>query len=188
MAEDYTGVPRDDNKALSAIGRQIRYSDVLKPWMRAYAEWLMLECESIPTRTLRRTRARGLATAPLSDGQLRALEARADFIKYCEDLRAGPLEQARAKFRQRFPQYIDAHAQALQLATEAKDYKAMAFITEPVLNRVIPVRSEAQPAAQVNIVLTPGQMQGVSATYVAPVVEVEEALIDSSSADPHPTD
>ena len=169
--------PRSGRNALLQVGRQVRYGTMLTPWMLAYAEWLILECIEPPKISARTTRARGLARAPVASHHLKLLEARDDFVDYCDELRKGPLERARARFQQAFPTYIEAHATALTLATEAKDYKAMASIAEPVLDRVIPKKSDVIAAPVVHITLTPQQMQGV-ASYVAPVLTVDDADIE----------
>lgn len=145
--------------------------------MQAYAEWLCLECLDFPSTTSRRVNARRLAHAPVSNLQLKLLEEREDFVAYCEALRAGPLEQARAKFISAFPTYIAAHREALDLATQAGDYTAMARIAEPVLDRVVPKKAENMQATQVNITLSPNQLSGVAATYQAPEILVEEVIV-----------
>ena len=160
--------PLGRRDAILATGRQIRDARVLKPWMRAYAEWLMLACELRPKASVRRSRAAGLARAPVGLNHLRLLEQRTDFVSYCEDLAAGPLEAARARFVSRFPEYIEAHHEALTLARGEGDYRAMAQIAEPVLDRVMPKKSEAAAAAQVTIVLTPEQLQRSTTAYAAP--------------------
>lgn len=141
--------------------------------MLAYAEWLVLECDERPTRSSRLARARGFARAPVYDTVLRELEKRPDFVKYCEELGKGPLEQARAKFMSKFPTYVEAHAEALDNARRAQDYGAVARIAEPVLDRIIPRKVEGNVApAAVTIVLTPQQAAGIRA-YVAPAIAVE---------------
>lgn len=165
--------PQSERDAVAATGRQVRYERVLRPWMLAYAEWLMLECIERPTRTARRVRARALARAPISDTALRELEQRKDFADYCDELAKGPLEQARARFAAAFPTYVEAHAEALDLARRAQDYTAAARIAEPVLDRIIPRKVEGVTApTAVTIVLTPQQAAGVRA-YAAPVITVE---------------
>lgn len=148
------------------------------PWMQAFAEWLCLECLEYPSTTARRVNARRLAHAPVSNLQLKLLEERDDFVAYCDALRAGPLEQARAKFVSAFPTYIERHREALDLATQAGDYTAMARIAEPVLDRVVPKKAEFGSVAAITIQLTPQQTQGVM-TYSAPELIVEEAQIES---------
>ena len=175
--------PLGRRDAILATGRQIRDARVLKPWMRAYAEWLMLACEIRPKASVRRSRAAGLARAPVGLNHLRLLEQRTDFVSYCEDLAAGPLEAARARFVSRFPEYIEAHHEALTLARGEGDYRAMAQIAEPVLDRVYPKKLEGNAAAQVIIVLTPEQVKGVSAAYSAPPLLVAEVLAPTTDDD-----
>ena len=99
---------------------------------------------------------------------------REDFQGYCDELRAGPVEAARARFASRFPEYVEAHFDALRAAQTENDYRAVAQITEPVLDRVYPKKGEAPAAAaQVNIVLTSEQGAAFATEYVAPEIEVE---------------
>ena len=141
--------------------------------MFAYAEWLVLECDERPTRTQRLVRAKGFARAPVYDRVLRELEERPDFVKYCDALAAGPLEEARAKFMAKFPTYVEAHAGALESARLANDYTAVARIAEPVLDRIIPRKVEGTTApTAITIVLTPQQAAGIRA-YAAPAIAIE---------------
>ena len=159
---------------MQRVGRTIRYGTALTPWMLAYAEWLVLECVVPPKLVHRTTRARGLARAPITIHQLRLLEVREDFVAYCGELAKGPLEAARAKFASSFPTYVEAHRKALDSAVSAGDYKAIGALAEPVLDRVYPKKAENVAATQVNITLTPTQLQGMTA-YAAPLLTVEEA-------------
>ena len=161
-------------RASAAAGRDARHGTVLRPWMRAYAEFVMLEATPETTQHTRIQRARQLSRLPLSRSALAALEAREDFQAYCDELRAGPVELARTRFASRFPEYVEAHFDALKAAQTADDYRAVAQITEPVLDRVYPKKGDsAAVAAQINVVLTSEQAAGFSETYEAPVVEVE---------------
>ena len=162
-------------------GEQIRFGP-LQPWMFAYGEWLMLGCLQPPPRSQRTAKCRSLSRMALTDRQLRLLEAREDFTKYCDELAKGPLEEARAKFVRHFPEYIEAHAEALDSARRAGDYTAVARIAEPVLDRVVPKKAEGVTAAQVTVMLTPQQIAGVS-TYIAPPMLVQEATPEPLAPD-----
>lgn len=158
------------------------------PWMAAYAEWLILECLQPPTRTERFAKARFLARAAVTNRHLYLLEERPDFLDYCDQLRTGPLEAARTKFMQALPKYIDRHAEALDLATDARDYNAMARITEPALDRVFPKKVDAgMMATQVVIQLTESQVRGTRADYTAPPLLVSEVPASSDDTDPPAT-
>lgn len=165
--------PRGDRASMRRTGEQIRFGP-LQPWMFAYGEWLVLTCLTPPTRTTRIAKMRSLSRTPVNDRQVRELEARDDFAKYCDELAKGPLEEARAKFVRHFPEYIEAHAEALDSARRAGDYTAVARIAEPVLDRVVPRKAEGIQATQVTVVLTPQQVAGVHA-YSAPPILVQEA-------------
>ncbi len=178
--EAASGAPEGERSALKRIGDSIRYSPALMPWMRAYAEWLTLGCLEPPKVSMRLNKARGFAHAPVSNGQIKLLEARADFAAYVLDLQSGPLERARKRFEAAFPEYVEAHAQALAQARDANDYTAVARIAEPVLDRVMPRKAENAQATQVNITLSPNQLAGVSAAYIAPVMDVEEVVTEAT--------
>lgn len=176
MQKNNSGVqnPLSDRENMKRTSRQIKYSTVLTPWMLAYAEWLTLECLDPPKIVLRTSRARELSRSPVASSGIRDLEARLDFRAYCNELARGPLERARAKFVAAFPEYISAHRDALDSARSVGDYRAMAQIAEPVLDRVYPKKAEGMQAQQVTIVLSPTQQQGVSAAYAAPLLIVDE--------------
>jgi hypothetical protein len=176
-AEDASGVVQTEGQraAMRRVGDQIRYSPALYPWMRAYAEWLTLECIEPPKRSQRTMKARSFAHAPINNTVLLTLEARADFVAYTRDLENGPLERARNRFQAAFPEYVEAHKEALDLARDAKDYNAVARIAEPVLDRVLPKKAENAAAASVTIVLAPEQMKAI-ATYEAPAMLVDTVV------------
>ncbi len=177
--ENKSGVVTEGQRAaVRRVGDQIRYSPALYPWMRAYAEWLTLQCIEPPKLSARTAKARSFAHAPVTIEHLKQLEARSDYVAYVRDLEAGPLERARNKFMNAYPEYVDAHGEALALARDAKDYNAIARIAEPVLDRVIPKKSEGGGAAQVLITLSPNQLAGVSAAYVAPPMLVDEVVVE----------
>jgi hypothetical protein len=178
-AAQFGVVTEGQRAALRRVGDQIRHSPGLYPWMRAYAEWLTLECVEIPKISGRMAKARGMARAPVSNLQLKLLEARPDFITYVKELESGPLERARRRFEASFPEYVEAHREALDAARDANDYTAIARIAEPVLDRVMPKRSDNAQATQVNITLSPNQLAGVSASYEAPPMVVDEVVVEA---------
>lgn len=168
-------ISESQRNAVRRMGDAVRYAPHLKPWMQAYAEWLTLAVTHDPTITERRAKVGKLAHLPITTKQLKLLEARPDFITYVRDLRAGPLEQARERFMRAYPEYIDAHKEALDLARDARDYTAIARIAEPVLDRVVSKKSEGTAAAAVTIVLAPNQLQAM-ATYEAPTMLVDTVV------------
>lgn len=161
-----------ERAAIRRIGDQIRYAPALYPWMRAFAEWMTLECLEPPRTALRLKKARFFARAPVTQSQLKLLEARPDYVTYVRELQLGPLERARERFQSAFPEYVEAHREALDLARDKEDYNAIARITEPVLDRVLPKKSELAAAPSVTVVLAPEQMRAI-ATYEAPPMLVE---------------
>jgi hypothetical protein len=174
--------PSSGRDAIQRVGRAIRYGANLSAWMLAYGEWLVLECIEAPKVSERTKRARGLARAPVTINQLRELEKRDDFVSYCDELRKGPLEQARAKFAAAFPTYIERHRMALDIATDARDVNAIARLTEPVLDRVMPKKTEAAAAPTVQIILTQAQLQSVAA-YTAPEMTVDAEVVEPDATE-----
>jgi hypothetical protein len=172
-AEADGGQVTGNNVRIRQTGDAIRYGEGLRPWMYAYAEWLVLGCVGPPSQAQRLAKARALAHSPVNGGHLRLLSARPDFIAYQRELERGPLEAARAKFVSAFPEYVDAHREALDMARDKLDYSAMARIAEPVLDRVVPKRSEAVAATQVNITLTPAQLGSLDADEAPPLLVSE---------------
>lgn len=178
LAERERGVvPLGNAAAIRRVGETIRYSPALTPWMCAYAEWLTLG-NIAPTWTQKVTKARGLSRAPVSRKQLVLLEARPDFLAYVRDLESGPLERARARFQSAFPEYVEAHKEALDKARDANDYAAVARIAEPVLDRVLPKKTDGGGATQVSITLSASQLAGISASYTPPKMLVDEVVAD----------
>lgn len=171
-------VTEGQRAALRRIGDQIRYSPALYPWMRAYAEWMTLECHETPKWSQRVAKVRSFAHAPIAVNQLKLLEARPDFVTYVRELQLGPLERARERFQAAYPEYVEAHREALDLARDKGDYNAIARIAEPVLDRVMPKKAEGGGAAQVTITLSASQLAGVSATYEAPAMLVDEVVAE----------
>ena len=153
------------------VAKNIRYSQYLRPWMMAYAEWLILG-EEVRTITARIVEASQLSRSKISQRALGDLEGRRDFMAYCDELARGPLEQARAKYMRLLPEYIAAHKEALDGARQDKDWKTVASIAESAVDRVLPKKQEAVAATQVNVVISAEQLKGF-AEYTAPEVEVE---------------
>lgn len=176
-------VPTRHSRARTrATGNAIVYGEVLRPWMCAYAEWLILETAEAPTRLERRMKANSLARASLTDRHLKALHGRPDFQEYCGELQRGPLEAARAKFRSRFPEYVDAHYEALQLARADGDHRGVAQIAEAALERIMPKKAEVAAATQVNITLSPEQVAGFASEYVVPTISAEVVHVNTDTA------
>ena|SRR5690242_5936281 len=170
--------PKSKSASLRQAGRVINDSRYLHPWMRTYAEWLVLDNPIPPKKNVCLVRAREFSRLNVIARQLRTLESREDFRAYCEELRKGPLEQARAKFLARFPEYVEAHYDALTMARAAEDHRGMAQIAEPVLDRIFPKKLEGAGAApQITVILTPEQLVGVAPTYAAPVMVVDAAPV-----------
>lgn len=160
-------------RSLKNIGQEIRHGRHLRSWMLAYAEWLVTSPEP-PSRAGRLAQARALAKTAVSGGQIRVLEERPDFVAYVDEIQRGPMALARAKYIARIPKLIDGIDEAFDKAKKAGDYKAMAQIAEPALERVLPKQRDAAPPTAITIVLTPAQQRGLEQDgYAVEVLEAE---------------
>ncbi len=169
-------------KDLHGTGKLVRYEPVLTDWMLAYAEWLA-SCVNPPSRTERRVQLSQLSRRPVAANHVAQLEERKDFRRYFEDLCKGPLERARAKFQAKFPKYVQAHEDALDMAIEAGDYKAVPAFTIPALDRVSPKKSETGAAVQFNVTLSAERLAGFAEDYTPAEVEAVPMLPPSAEPD-----
>ena len=79
---------------------------------------------------------------PVTYGQIKVLRRRADFRELVETVRRGGIEAARAIFLHDLPAYMELHAWAARRAREKDDVRAMAALTTPAIDRVVPKRDD----------------------------------------------
>jgi len=109
--------------------------------------------------------------------QIRRLKQRADWQEVVRKFEEGGVEAAREQFISDLPVYMDLHRRGAQMAMEKGDYRALPAFTVPAVERAVPKRSEAPPATQIAIVISPQQLSGLQA-YEAPETVVEAVLDD----------
>lgn len=97
------------------------------------------------------------AGVSISLAATKALMTRDDWMGYREEVALDTMLQIRKKLQARTEHYVDAHFRALALAEDAEDYKVMAQIAEPMLDRVWAKREQHVAQGQTVIInLAPG--------------------------------
>lgn len=158
----------------------------LLPWQMAFAEWLALHPLARVSKETQLDKANELLTKTGFDGdeqitadELETLKRRVVFREYRDEVGKTSLNAARRMLRERYPFYVEAHWDGLQMAQKAKDYQAIPKYTTPILDRVEPkqVDAGAQTAVAVSISVKAADLIAREAPVEADyeVVEVEEA-------------
>jgi len=152
-----------------AVNPEASRSDDLLPWQLAFAEWLAYQdgkkqvsrADQLQKANDCKAAAAGVDLLPPSEfvtaPALRRLKARASFKYYFEALHTTALKRARAMFEQHMPKMVRDHLDALQLAVNNEDHKAIAQYTNSALDRLWPKREAAVTATAVTITLSPKQ-------------------------------
>lgn len=163
----------------------------LLPWQLSFAEWIANQHYS-PKVVAQAAKASEIASAALGSpvdiapDDVRALRQRPNFREAVKRFRDESLNRARKTMEAHLSHYATAHINALKIAEEKQDYRAMAQISEPILERVWPKRGDtAGTAVQVNITLSPKQQEILDSVAEADVEVLDAEVIedDESSLD-----
>lgn len=141
------------------------------PWHYEFAYWLATLADP-PSIEEQIAKAEELAQYTVTEKKLDALKHRKVFREYYAKLVSDVLTQARALLEKDYPNYVQAHADALREAIKLGDYKAVPAFTTPILDRVAPKKEDARAVAAVRIELAPQQQRIIDAEVIE--VEVEE--------------
>jgi hypothetical protein len=158
----------------------------LTPYEFTFCEWLACQ-PTHPSRKAQLAKLQELYNPPDADGnppareipvdmnRLRALTRRPEFQEYYKQLALEELERSRAMFIKRMPQAVATHFMAMDMAMINKDYRSIPSFTNPVLDRVMPKKSEQAPIAAVKIELTTAQQSLMDIPEATvEVVEIED--------------
>lgn len=146
----------------------------LHVWQLAFAEWLANHIDKILPLSEQLKKAQELAdefSLTVNERDLRALKSRKPFREYLADMRDDAEKRARSMIRASLPEYVGAHRKALKLASDKEDFRAMATISEPMIERAWPRRDATQVNTQIVITLSPAQ-QKIFEALDEPAVEV----------------
>lgn len=123
--------------------------------MKALAEWHATQ-PGTPKKAQVLATAMKLSGQPLSPDTVAVLTTREDWLAYREEMALDELARAKRRLEHRLDEYLDAHLWALQTAKKNEDYKAVAAIADPVMDRAWPKRDGGSQTAQTIIVNLPG--------------------------------
>ncbi len=159
----------------------------LQRWQYLLANWLLAE-PTTPTRAQQEEAATRLANekrdptakpVQVTYRQIRGLKARPDWQEYLRLVQKGGIEAARTMFVSDLPTYMDLHMWAAEHAKEVGDHRAMAQLTTPAIDRVVPKHEGALSILhhqQIIINLSPKQRELLDA---APTEVLGERIIDA---------
>lgn len=167
----------------------------LTRWQARFALWYATQPRQ-PSVTEQVEAATRLAGTPVKYDQLKRVKLRKDWRELHDAMARGGIEAARAVLLNDLPTYMELHAWAAQRAKEKDDVRAMAALTTPAMDRVIPKRDEvlAQLNTQsITIVLTEKQLAHDRAPQPETFVERYDAstnswVSDGKQSDPMPTE
>ena len=158
----------------------------LHAWQHAFAEWLAYHIDKSLPLSEQLTKAQEIAnefSLTVSERDLRALKARKPFREYLADMRDDAEKRARSMIRASLPEYVGAHRKALKMASDKEDFRAMATIAEPMIERAWPRRDAAQINTQIVITLSPAQQKILDVIDEADVEVLDYEVISVESDD-----
>lgn len=124
----------------------------LRPWMKRLAEWHATQEGKVTLEHCRDMAVTFTSGVMISQAAVRALMTRDDWMAYREEVSLDILLQARKKLQYRVTEYADAHFNALKLAEQHGDYKAVASMAEPMIDRLWAKREHQVAPSQTVIV------------------------------------
>jgi len=165
--------------------RKIKFGK-LQNWHRALAAW-DLQQVARPTKAELADKASSLARFPISVHDIRLLEARTDYKEMHQRLQEDATAHARALVESHYVDYATTHREALDWASDKKDYKAIPALTNPILDRIVPKREDHGPQAPLITINIGVSGAGAQATVDAgldseppEIVVVEPEFVDES--------
>lgn len=153
----------------------------LKPWEIHFGMWFHSEPKKpskaaqleAATRILNEGRSPGSEALSVTYNQLRGLRRRADWQELFARLEQGGIDAARVLFVNNLPALVELHQWAAQQAKLKGDYRAMAPLTTPALDRVLPKREGTGGLAEQNILIALTVKQASLIDSDRPIVEAE---------------
>lgn len=149
----------------------------LRPWEYEFVEWFALHIGK-PTTDEQISKASELAEKSVGYTYILNLRKLQGFEDYYRDMLASHLKRARAKFAKDMPRYAEIHKEAMEMAFEAEDYKAVTAFTIPAIDRFYPKKEEVGAKAEINITLTTARQDMIEEE----IPEVEFEVIEEDNA------
>ena len=141
-----------------SLAREVTERRRLLPWMKQFAAWLVSadtprEQSGLPSTTEQVKYVERITARRVSYATLRQLRRRGDFIAYLDTLEGSVETRAKERLVNDYEFYVDAHRRAVEMALAANDHRAIAGLTGPILDRVLPKKQEITATSQ-KIVIT----------------------------------
>ncbi len=157
----------------------------LEPWMKRLAEYAAsqpLRRGRIVAKDLRPI-ADKLAGVQVPSHAIKRLILRDDWLAIRDGIAADEVQRARKQLEQRAGEYLDTHYEAMQAARKniKEDPRTAAIITEPIVNRVWPVKDDKGTAPTTVVIHLGPQQQAEQVLHyeVLPVEVVETPATES---------
>lgn len=140
-----------------SLAREVENRLILMPWMKQYAAWLVSAdtpktATGLPSTTDQVKYVERITARAVTYAALRALRRRGDFIAYLDRLDASIEVRAKERLISDYDFYVSAHRRAVEMALAANDHRAVAGLTGPILDRVIPKKQEVTTTAQTIVI------------------------------------
>lgn len=168
----------EDIAALAALKERVKLArrgpQGLLPWMRLFAVDYALARSSFSKDELLELARKFSNNSELSRLKLNQVMRRQDFRDLVEKFVADTEAAAREKLQAMLPKTLLYVEESIDNAREAKDYKAMPTVVEPVLGRTVPKKEEKEQAPQQVIVNLGGKFAQMFAETEMQDAEVEE--------------
>lgn len=113
----------------------------LKPWMRRLAEWHATIGTPVKPKECTQV-ARRFAAFHVPRAVVNAVMAREDWLAYREEMALDEQGRLKRMVEDRLQVYLDSHYEALLESKKEKNWKTVAQIAEPMMDRVWPKRDE----------------------------------------------
>lgn len=137
----------------------------LKGWELDFAEWYTRQ-PIRPALAEQVEKARELTQTLIGEKYLTALKQRPKWKDLVTKLNTDQMTRAKYLFEARAPKAVQSHFQAIDELMKAGDYKSIAPLTTPVLDRVMPKKQDGAPVTAISITLHQGQVEALDAEFV----------------------
>jgi len=168
----------EDVQALADLNARLKLARQppkgLLPWMRLFAVDYALARSSFSKDELLELARKFSNNPALSRLKLNQVMRRQDFRDLVEKFVADTEAAAREKLQAMLPKTLLYVEESIDHAREAKDYKAMPTVVEPVLGRTVPKKEEKEQQTPQVVVNLGGKFAQMFAETAMQEAEVEE--------------
>jgi len=142
-------------------GKPLRNQKPLQQWHAEFAYWLSHQTDT-PSIDEQLQKAEELATKSVSRESLQRLKRRPKFREYFARLHGVAKDRARAQLEEGYSDAVHTHLWAIREAKALGDFKAIASLTNPIIDRVSPKREDTPAVTHLTIHLEPKQQAALT--------------------------